>query len=209
MALMGPVGGLAALETIQAVQLLCRERRQQEGGLEGEEKLLAGRTGICQCRIAVTEAVTVGLAAGGATTDDFRHPDGAQGAFQNEGLIYLRAGEPCVRCGTYVCPTCQPRPRAAAPSARRRRPAGAEERAQLLRIELGLPERREVPAARSRRITRSHHPAGKIGRSAVTHARDQAPTSDAHPARMRGKLGLRRCCCEDLAVSRLSLMRAG
>jgi hypothetical protein len=34
----------------------------------------------------------------------------------------------------------------AAPSARRR-PVGAEERAQLLRVELGLLERREVPAA--------------------------------------------------------------
>jgi len=51
--------------------------------------------------------------------------------------------------GTYVCETCQPRPRAAAPSARRRRPVGAEERAQLLRVELGLLERREVPAARA------------------------------------------------------------
>jgi hypothetical protein len=116
MALVGPVGGLAALETIQAVRLLCREGRQQEGGLEGEEKLLAGGTGICQCRIAVTEALTAGLAAGSATIDDFRHPDGVQGAFQNEFLIHLRVGEPCVRCGSYVCPTCQPRPRA------RRRP---------------------------------------------------------------------------------------
>jgi hypothetical protein len=43
MALVGPVGGLAALETIQAVRLLCRERRQQEGGLEGEESSRVGQ----------------------------------------------------------------------------------------------------------------------------------------------------------------------
>jgi hypothetical protein len=115
MALVGPVGGLAALETIQAVRLLCREGRQQEGGLEGEEKLLAGGTGICQCRIAVTEAVTVGLAAGGATIDHFRHPDASRAPSRTRAS-FTCAGEPCVRCGTYVCPTCQPRPRA------RRRP---------------------------------------------------------------------------------------
>jgi hypothetical protein len=212
MALVEPVGGLAALETNQAVRLLCRERRQQEGGLDGEEKFRG-------CSRVGQGSASAGLrsprrsppasprAARRPTT--FRHPDGVQGAFQNEFLIHLRAGEPCVRCGTYVCPTCQPRPRAAAPSARRRRPVGAEERVQLLRVELGLPERCEVPAARSRRITRSLHPAGKMGLSAVTHARGQAPTCDAHPARMHGKLGLRRCCCEDLAVSRLSLIRAG
>jgi hypothetical protein len=104
---------------------------------------------------------SVGLAAGGATIDDFRHPDGVQGAFQNEFLIHLRAGEPCVQCGSTVVkmiaatrdlrvPDLPAAPaRAAAPSARRR-PAEAEERAQLLRVELGLLERREVPAARAR-----------------------------------------------------------
>ena len=56
-----------------------------------------------------------------------RHPDGVQGAFQNEFLIRLRAGEPCVRCGStvakviadgrgiFVCETGQPRPRARGP----------------------------------------------------------------------------------------------
>jgi hypothetical protein len=64
-------------------------------------------------------------------------------------------------------------------------------------------------SSRSRRITRSHDPAGKMGLSAVAHARGQAPTSDAHPTRVRGKLGLRRCCYEDPDVSRLSLIRVG
>ncbi|WP_346282229.1 zinc finger domain-containing protein [Pseudonocardia sp.] len=52
--------------------------------------------------LAVTEALTAGLASGGATIDDFRHPGGVQGAFQDECLIHLRAREPCVRCGNTV-----------------------------------------------------------------------------------------------------------
>jgi formamidopyrimidine-DNA glycosylase len=73
--------------------------------------------------IAVREALQAGLAAGGATIDDFRHVDGVRGAFQNEFLVHLRRGEPCPRCatpvvkfvaagrGTYACERCQPRPR--------------------------------------------------------------------------------------------------
>ena len=78
---------------------------------------------------AVKDALSAGLAAGGATIDDFRHPDGVRGGFQHEFLVHLREGEGCVRCGreivkfvaggrgTYACERCQPRPRAA----RRRR----------------------------------------------------------------------------------------
>jgi formamidopyrimidine-DNA glycosylase len=73
---------------------------------------------------AVRDALRAGLAAGGATIDDFRHPDGVHGAFQHEFLVHLREGEDCPRCGgpivkfvaagrgTYVCERCQPRPRA-------------------------------------------------------------------------------------------------
>jgi formamidopyrimidine-DNA glycosylase len=72
----------------------------------------------------------LGLAAKGATIDDFRDPYGVSGTFQDQFLIHLREGEPCVNCGTpvrklraagrgtYVCERCQPRPRAA----RARRP---------------------------------------------------------------------------------------
>jgi formamidopyrimidine-DNA glycosylase len=79
---------------------------------------------------AVRDALTAGLAHGGATIDDFRHADGVAGAFQNEFQIHLREGEACLACGgavvkfwvggrgTYACETCQPRPRV------RRRPAG-------------------------------------------------------------------------------------
>ena len=80
---------------------------------------------------AVREALLAGLAAGGATIDDFRHADGVRGSFQDEFLVHRRGGEPCPRCGnavvkfvaagrgTYACERCQPRPRAA----RVRRPA--------------------------------------------------------------------------------------
>ncbi len=72
---------------------------------------------------AVVDALSAGLEAGGATIDDFRHPDGVQGGFQHEFLVHLREGEECLTCGreivkfvaagrgTYVCERCQPRPR--------------------------------------------------------------------------------------------------
>ena len=90
---------------------------------------------VAGLREAVIAALEEGVAAKGASIDDFRHPDGVQGSFQDRFLIHLREGEPCVRCGTkvrklraagrgtYVCERCQPRPRrrryAAAASARR------------------------------------------------------------------------------------------
>jgi formamidopyrimidine-DNA glycosylase len=73
--------------------------------------------------LAVRDALTAGLAAGGATIDDFRHADGVAGAFQDEFLVHRRGGEPCPECGatvikfvaagrgTYACEHCQPRPR--------------------------------------------------------------------------------------------------
>ena len=86
----------------------------------------AGTLNRPQCERLAAEVVAAlqrGLAAGGATIDDFRHPDGVSGAFQNEFRIHLRKGEPCINCGrtvrkmvvagrgTYVCESCQPRPR--------------------------------------------------------------------------------------------------
>jgi formamidopyrimidine-DNA glycosylase len=74
------------------------------------------------CR-AVVAALEDGIEAKGATIDDFRHPDGVRGTFQDRFLVHRRAGEPCLACGslirklvvggrgTYVCETCQPRPR--------------------------------------------------------------------------------------------------
>jgi formamidopyrimidine-DNA glycosylase len=73
---------------------------------------------------AVEDALRAGIDAKGASIDDFRHVDGARGSFQDRFLVHTRAGEPCPDCGamieklvvggrgTYVCPRCQPRPRA-------------------------------------------------------------------------------------------------
>jgi formamidopyrimidine-DNA glycosylase len=86
-------------------------------------------------RDGVIAALSAGIDARGASIDDFRHVDGVRGSFQDQFLVHLREGEPCVRCGstivkmvvagrgTYVCETCQPpfRQRAARPGARSQR----------------------------------------------------------------------------------------
>ncbi len=76
-------------------------------------------------RDAVVAALLEGIDARGATIDDFRHVDGFRGSFQDRFLVHRRAGDPCPTCGstivkmvaagrgTYVCETCQPRPRGA------------------------------------------------------------------------------------------------
>jgi len=71
----------------------------------------------------VLASLRAGVAANGASIDDFRHPDGARGSFQDQFLVHRRAGEPCPACGTpitkivaagrgtYLCRHCQPKPR--------------------------------------------------------------------------------------------------
>jgi formamidopyrimidine-DNA glycosylase len=68
-------------------------------------------------------ALADGIDAKGASIDDFRHVDGTRGSFQDRFLVHTREGEPCLTCGrpirklvvggrgTYVCETCQPKPR--------------------------------------------------------------------------------------------------
>jgi len=115
--------------------LLDQKRIAGVGNIYADEALF--RAGIHPLRAAgrltkkqlaalhagVVAALTAGLAAGGATIDDFRHADGDRGAFQDEFLVHLRRGKPCVVCGreivkfvaggrgTYACERCQPRPR--------------------------------------------------------------------------------------------------
>ncbi|HEV2775504.1 MAG TPA: bifunctional DNA-formamidopyrimidine glycosylase/DNA-(apurinic or apyrimidinic site) lyase [Solirubrobacteraceae bacterium] len=84
---------------------------------------LLKRTQVAALRDAVVASLEAGLGAGGASIDDFRHPDGVMGAFQNEFLVHSREGEPCTVCGTpvrkfvvagrgtYACECCQTRPR--------------------------------------------------------------------------------------------------
>jgi formamidopyrimidine-DNA glycosylase len=81
------------------------------------------RKQVAALRDGVIASLAAGLAAKGASIDDFRHPDGVQGSFQDRFLIHLREGEPCLVCerpvrklraagrGSYVCERCQPRPR--------------------------------------------------------------------------------------------------
>jgi formamidopyrimidine-DNA glycosylase len=115
--------------------LLSQERVAGVGNIYADEALFRAkihplrpvgtlkRAQIEALREAVVESLNAGIDAKGASIDDFRHTDGAQGSFQDRFLIHLRAGEPCVRCGhivkkiraagrgTYVCEHCQPRPR--------------------------------------------------------------------------------------------------
>ena len=115
--------------------LLNQERIAGVGNIYADEALFISRihplrpvgtlkrAQIATLRDAVIEVLNKGIDAKGATIDDFRHPDGASGSFQDGFLIHLREGEPCVRCGrtvkkmraagrgTYVCEGCQPRPR--------------------------------------------------------------------------------------------------
>jgi formamidopyrimidine-DNA glycosylase len=82
------------------------------------------RAELERLREGIEAALQAGIDAKGASIDDFRHVDGARGSFQDRFLVHTRAGEPCPECGatieklvvggrgTYVCPRCQPRPRA-------------------------------------------------------------------------------------------------
>jgi formamidopyrimidine-DNA glycosylase len=115
--------------------LLSQERIAGVGNIYADEALFRARIHplrpvgklkreqIVALRDGVVESLEAGIDARGASIDDFRHPDGAMGSFQDRFLVHLREGEPCIRCGatikkmraagrgTYVCETCQPRPR--------------------------------------------------------------------------------------------------
>jgi formamidopyrimidine-DNA glycosylase len=115
--------------------LLTQERIAGVGNIYADEALYRARIHplrpvgtlrrpqIADLRDAVVASLEAGIDARGATIDDFRHSDGAQGSFQDRFMVHLREGEPCERCGTtivklraagrgtYVCPRCQPKPR--------------------------------------------------------------------------------------------------
>jgi formamidopyrimidine-DNA glycosylase len=118
--------------------LLSQERIAGVGNIYADEALFRARihplrpvgtlrrAQLEALRDAVVESLEAGIDARGASIDDFRHTDGARGSFQDRFLVHRREGEPCPRCGaavvklraagrgTYVCPRCQRRPRAAA-----------------------------------------------------------------------------------------------
>ncbi len=81
------------------------------------------RAEVERLHAGIVEALEAGIARQGASIDNYRDANGARGSMQDEFLIHLREGEPCVRCGrpvvkmvaagrgTYVCRHCQPAPR--------------------------------------------------------------------------------------------------
>jgi formamidopyrimidine-DNA glycosylase len=89
------------------------------------------RAEIERLHAAIVETLEAGLANSGSSIDDYLDSNGERGSMQDEFLIHLREGRPCVRCGrpvvklraagrgTYVCRSCQPvpRPRRAASTA--------------------------------------------------------------------------------------------
>jgi formamidopyrimidine-DNA glycosylase len=111
--------------------LLTQERVAGVGNIYADEALFRARIHplrpvgtlkrpqIEALRDAVVETLEAGIDAKGASIDDYRHVDGAEGSFQDRFLVHTRAGEPCPRCGTtivklraagrgtYVCPRCQ------------------------------------------------------------------------------------------------------
>src|SRR5215216_5074760 len=111
--------------------LLNQERVAGVGNIYADEALFRARIhplrpvgtlkrrqieALCEAVVATLEA---GIDAKGASIDDYRQVDGAQGSFQDRFLVHTRKGEPCVRCrtpiekmraagrGTYICPRCQ------------------------------------------------------------------------------------------------------
>ena len=123
--------------------LLNQERLAGVGNIYADEALFKARihperpvgtlkrAQLDALRQAVIDSLEAGIDSRGASIDDYRNPDGAQGLFQTKFQVHLREGEPCIRCGTtikkmrsagrgtYVCEKCQPRPRR-----RRAAPAG-------------------------------------------------------------------------------------
>jgi formamidopyrimidine-DNA glycosylase len=115
--------------------LLSQERVAGVGNIYADEALFRARihplrpVGTLRrgqleaLREAVVATLEEGIDAKGATIDDYRHVDGAEGSFQDRFLVHTREGEPCPRCGapirklraagrgTYVCPRCQRAPR--------------------------------------------------------------------------------------------------
>ncbi len=115
--------------------LLNQERVAGVGNIYADEALFRAkihplrpvgtlkRAQVEALRDAVVETLELGIDSKGASIDDYRHIDGAQGSFQDRFLVHTREGEPCPRCGntirkmraagrgTYVCERCQPRPR--------------------------------------------------------------------------------------------------
>ena len=102
------------------------------GNIYADEALfLAGiRPSRTACRLTGRQCIELMEAArrvmlrsietGGSSIRDYLQPNGSDGGYQNERLVYARAGRPCVRCESpivrtvigqrpaHYCPKCQP-----------------------------------------------------------------------------------------------------
>ncbi len=82
----------------------------------------ARRIGLARYQLLadkIRETLTLAIDAGGSSLRDYVGGDGLAGNFQNNFLVYGRAGQPCVSCSapvrsfvqglraTYYCPRCQ------------------------------------------------------------------------------------------------------
>jgi formamidopyrimidine-DNA glycosylase len=105
---------LAGVGNIYADEALWRagiDPRRPAGELDRRE--------LSRLHRGIRRALEAGIARQGATLRDYRTPDGAAGAMQDEFKVYGRDGEPCPRCrmpiaktriagrGTWFCPACQ------------------------------------------------------------------------------------------------------
>jgi formamidopyrimidine-DNA glycosylase len=110
---------VAGVGNIYADEALFRARihpLRPAGRLRREE--------IERLHAGIVETLETGIERQGSSIDRYRDADGERGSMQDEFLIHLREGRPCVRCGgtvvkmvaagrgTYVCRRCQPAPRA-------------------------------------------------------------------------------------------------
>jgi len=77
------------------------------------------RAELTRLRQALIDVLTHAIQLGGSSVSDYVDADGVRGFFQLEHRVYLRAGEPCLVCGTpiqrillggrgtHFCPACQ------------------------------------------------------------------------------------------------------
>ncbi|MBN1652557.1 MAG: bifunctional DNA-formamidopyrimidine glycosylase/DNA-(apurinic or apyrimidinic site) lyase [Deltaproteobacteria bacterium] len=68
---------------------------------------------------AVRSVMQRSIQSGGSSISDYLQPDGRDGGYQDELMVYAREGQPCLRCGTCIkrvviggrsaryCPRCQ------------------------------------------------------------------------------------------------------
>jgi formamidopyrimidine-DNA glycosylase len=110
---------VAGVGNIYADEALFRARihpLKPAGRLRTEE--------LQRLRDSIVVVLEEGIGSFGASIDNYRDANGAEGRMQERFLVHLREGEQCLRCGstvrklraagrgTYICPRCQRAPRA-------------------------------------------------------------------------------------------------